>query len=299
MILDYFKLASKNLRSRKLRSWLTMLGIFIGIAAVVSLISLGQGLQNAITEQFQKIGSDKIILESKGVIGPPGSGTASNKLTEKDIEVVKNVKGVDSVASMIFKTAKIEFKDEIKFNFIIGMPSHDSEQVRLLEENQNIEIASGRDLKNSDKYKAIVGINYPLKKVFSKEVGLRDKIIIENQEFEVIGTLKRIGNPFDDLQQFLDFFSVLSFISLIILYFLPEQIFITWFKFARIYIPIALVLAVGGGATSNGSDLFNTDAEFFTTFFSVIFVVISIVLIIRAHRRLKRQAKTPPSIVGG
>ena len=108
-----------------------------------------------------------------------------------------------------------------------------------------------------------------------------------------------IGNPFDDLQQFLDFFSVLSFISLIILYFLPEQIFITWFKFARIYIPIALVLAVGGGATSNGSDLFNTDAEFFTTFFSVIFVVISIVLIIRAHRRLKRQAKTPPSIVGG
>ena len=120
------------------------------------------------------------------------------KLTEKDIEVVKNVKGVDSVASMIFKTAKIEFKDEIKFNFIIGMPSHDSEQVRLLEENQNIEIASGRDLKNSDKYKAIVGINYPLKKVFSKEVGLRDKIIIENQEFEVIGTLKRIGNPFDD-----------------------------------------------------------------------------------------------------
>ena len=108
-----------------------------------------------------------------------------------------------------------------------------------------------------------------------------------------------IGNPFDDLQQFLDFFSVLSFISLIILYFLPEQIFITWFKFARIYIPIALVLAVGGGATSNGSDLFNTDAEFFTTFFSVIFVVISIILIIRAHCRLKRQAKTPPSIVGG
>ena len=198
MIRDYFSFGISNLKKRKMRTWLTMLGIFIGIAAVVSLISLGQGLQNAITEQFQKIGSDKIILESKGVIGPPGSGTASNKLTEKDIEVVKNVKGVDSVASMIFKTAKIEFKDEIKFNFIIGMPSHDSEQVRLLEENQNIEIASGRDLKNSDKYKAIVGINYPLKKVFSKEVGLRDKIIIENQEFEVIGTLKRIGNPFDD-----------------------------------------------------------------------------------------------------
>src|SRR3989338_645604 len=103
----------------------------------------------------------------------------------------------------------------------------------------------------------------------------------------------------DDMFQFFGFFSVILFIVSIILYFLPEQIFITWFKFARIYIPIALVLAVGGGATSNGSDLFNTDAEFFTTFFSVIFVVISIILIIRAHRRLKRHAKTQPSIVGG
>ena len=103
----------------------------------------------------------------------------------------------------------------------------------------------------------------------------------------------------DDMFQFFGFFSVILFIVSIILYFLPEQIFITWFKFARIYIPIALVLAVGGGATSNGSDLFNTDAEFFTMFFSVIFVITSMVLIIRAHRRLKRQAKTPPSIVGG
>ena len=104
---------------------------------------------------------------------------------------------------------------------------------------------------------------------------------------------------FDDLQQFLGLFSIISFIVLVILYFLLEQVFISWFKFARIYIPIALVLAVGGGATSNGSDLFNTDAEFFTTFFSVIFVVISIVLIIRAHRRLKRQAKAGSLASGG
>ena len=44
MILDYLGLIYSGLRNRKLRSWLTMLGIFIGIAAVVSLVSLGQGL---------------------------------------------------------------------------------------------------------------------------------------------------------------------------------------------------------------------------------------------------------------
>ena len=52
MIKYFFLLALNNLRRRKLRSWLTIIGIFIGIAAVVSLISLGEGLQEAIDEQF-------------------------------------------------------------------------------------------------------------------------------------------------------------------------------------------------------------------------------------------------------
>jgi len=52
---DYFSISINNLRRRKLRSWLTMVGIFIGIAAVVALISLGQGLQNAIKSEFERL----------------------------------------------------------------------------------------------------------------------------------------------------------------------------------------------------------------------------------------------------
>jgi len=58
MISDFFKLSLNSLRRRRLRSWLTMLGIFIGIAAVVSLISLGNGLQTAIIGQFATLGTD-------------------------------------------------------------------------------------------------------------------------------------------------------------------------------------------------------------------------------------------------
>ena len=81
MISDYFKLSLNNLKQRGLRSWLTMLGIFIGIAAVVSLISLGQGLQSAINEQFETLGADKItITAGSGFSGPPGSGFSTAKL---------------------------------------------------------------------------------------------------------------------------------------------------------------------------------------------------------------------------
>ena len=50
MIRDYFNISWKQVRSRKVRSWLTLIGIFIGIAAIVSLITLGQGLKEAISQ---------------------------------------------------------------------------------------------------------------------------------------------------------------------------------------------------------------------------------------------------------
>ena len=66
MIIDYFNFALSGIRHRKLRSWLTMIGIFIGITAVVALISIGQGMQAAIDDQFKKIGSNRIIVSPGG-----------------------------------------------------------------------------------------------------------------------------------------------------------------------------------------------------------------------------------------
>src|SRR3972149_3157110 len=92
MLKDYFFLALGNLRHRGLRSWLTILGIFIGIAAVVSLISLGQGLQNFIGIQFEQMGGDTIIIQPK-TIGPPGSATNKELLLSKeDLELIRKQK---------------------------------------------------------------------------------------------------------------------------------------------------------------------------------------------------------------
>ncbi len=69
MFRDAAALAYSTLKQGKLRTWLTMMGIFIGIASVVALISLGQGLQAAITDQFAKTGTDKLIIQTKGSFG--------------------------------------------------------------------------------------------------------------------------------------------------------------------------------------------------------------------------------------
>ena len=198
---DYFSLVFNNLRRRKLRAWLTMIGIFIGIAAVVALISLGQGLQNAIEDQFQQFGPDRIIIQERGLQGPPGSGTSqSTKLTSKDLEVVKKVNGVAGAAGILVKTAKIEHNNEIKFVFIYGLPQNKDEKEIV----SFFSVEKGNDLKQGDSNKAVVGVRYAEGKVFSKKVNIGDKINIEGKNFKIVGELERIGNPFDDSSIIID-----------------------------------------------------------------------------------------------
>lgn len=192
---DYFSLAVNNLRRRKLRAWLTMIGIFIGIAAVVALISLGQGLEAAITAQFEQFGSDRIIIQERGLQGPPGSGTSqATKLTSKDVDVIKKVNGVEGAAGIIVKTGKVEHDDEIKFVFVYGLPQNKDEKEIV----SFFDVERGNDLKKENGNKAIVGVRYAEGKVFSEKVDIGDKINIEGKDFKIVGEFERIGNPFDD-----------------------------------------------------------------------------------------------------
>lgn len=59
---DSFKLSLNNILHRKLRAWLTLLGIIIGVAAVVSIISIGEGAQSNLTENLSDFGADIITI---------------------------------------------------------------------------------------------------------------------------------------------------------------------------------------------------------------------------------------------
>src|SRR3989344_6641015 len=94
---DHFTLAYKNLRRRGIRSWLTLIGIFIGIATVVSLISLGGGLKTAILSPFGVSSTEVIEVQAGGLnsFGPPGSGVI-NPLTIEDVEAIERLNSVDA-----------------------------------------------------------------------------------------------------------------------------------------------------------------------------------------------------------
>jgi len=196
MLKDYFTLAYKSAKRRKLRSWLTMLGIFIGIAAVVGLISLSQGLQQAIQEQFVKLGTDKLMIQAAGSgFGPPGTAVVK-ALTKSDKERIGKVKGVDLAVGRLLRIAKLEFKDEVKFTYVASIPDDSKERFLLIESN-NYQVGMGRLLESNDKYKVLLGDDFA-DNFFEKPLELRNKLKIQGQDFEVIGILKKSGNPQQD-----------------------------------------------------------------------------------------------------
>lgn len=171
-----------------------MIGIFIGIAAVVGLISLGQGLQGAIEEQFEQLGSDTIIITPKGM-GPPGSAIDSLKLTSKDLEMIENIKGVQYASGILIKQGQAVYKEEAGIGYGVGITEIDFERMVEL---QGLEIIGGRGLKDTDKFKVVVGYSHIYGDIWEKAIKIGSNIKIEGHEFEVMGVISKIGNPMDD-----------------------------------------------------------------------------------------------------
>lgn len=199
---DLIFLSLNNIRRRKLRSLLAIVGIFIGISAVVSLISLSQGLSESVSEEFKKIGTDKILVTSGSGFGP--SPALQQKLTNHDLEIIKNTKGVEIAAGVITRLINVKFKEKTSTVPFHGL-SLEKDELKLIEEIENLEFVKGHQLKKSNNNKAIIGYRlWNENTFFGKKLKLNDKIEIEGKKFEVVGLLKKIGSPFEDAHVYLD-----------------------------------------------------------------------------------------------
>ncbi len=194
MIKDYFVIPWKEIKRRKIRSWLTLIGVFIGIAAIVSLITLGQGLENAIDKQFQSLGKDKLFVLPKGGVWGMGS---SNLLTEDDLEIIQSNSGVKLATGLNQGFARFEFNDLIHYGFVSGI-STDPDERSLVWDAQTYGLQEGRLPRKGDKYKVLLGYDHTQTNLFEKRVELGNKITIHGKELKVIGFLEKIGSPPDD-----------------------------------------------------------------------------------------------------
>jgi putative ABC transport system permease protein len=186
-------LATRSLWRNKARSSLTMLGIIIGVSAVILLISVGQGLQNYITGQFESLGTNQVyIIAGAGLEGfgqgPPNF--AGSKLTLKHVdEIAKLGSPIKTAAADSDIPAPVKYKGESKVTTVAGISS---EWVKMV----NIEIANGRTLSKSDVDLArnitILGQTI-VEDFFGKSNPVGQYISIGDEKFKVVGVIEEIG----------------------------------------------------------------------------------------------------------
>ena len=91
LIKQSFKMSLQNIKANKMRSFLTMLGIVIGVASVIGLITIVQGVTNSVLDQFSSLGAGTLTLNANGTALKQG-------LTENDLDRLRAVDGVDGIA---------------------------------------------------------------------------------------------------------------------------------------------------------------------------------------------------------
>src|SRR5512140_394710 len=96
--------ALESLNSNKMRSGLTILGIVIGVAAVIAMLAVGQGAQNSITGSINGIGTNILFVFSGNQVGPPGRNQNASKivrpLTMDDSQALNDAFAAPSIAAV-------------------------------------------------------------------------------------------------------------------------------------------------------------------------------------------------------
>jgi len=193
-ILESVRLAMRGLSANKMRSVLTMLGIIIGVGAVIALLSIGQGAQKAITAQIQDIGSNLIFVFPGSLTqggASFGAGTLAS-LTLEDAEATAdsfNCPDVAAVAPQISRSAQIIYRSRNTNASVIGT-TPEYLFVRKLSEAQGT-FFNAQESASSARV-AVLGSGLA-QDLFDVESPVGQTIRINRVPFRIIGVLQERG----------------------------------------------------------------------------------------------------------
>ncbi|MFA6328552.1 MAG: ABC transporter permease [Candidatus Micrarchaeia archaeon] len=201
--LELLELAMNSLRYRSLRSWLAVLGIVIGVASIVSLISISTGMNQNIQKSLSGLGANIITITAggsrAGSMGfgggaPPGAPGATTSTTEKKITfneaaTLKLVSGVKAVDARVQGNGKVSFKNKNTTATIIGV------EPSAFPESSVTSIAMGRTLGTGDLTSVVIGYSVMFD-TFNDSNILNKQIKINGEPFRVVGVLNKSSTTF-------------------------------------------------------------------------------------------------------
>ncbi|MCG7509209.1 ABC transporter permease [Mesorhizobium retamae] len=124
MIWETIRLALRSVRRNALRSFLTLLGIVIGVAAVIAMLTIGSGTTQKVKADISKLGSNLLVVRSGRFNGPRSSDTVARPLEEKDAEALsRQLSGARAIAPAAQKQVRAVFGTESLVTGVTGTES--------------------------------------------------------------------------------------------------------------------------------------------------------------------------------
>ena len=188
MLLNTLLLALRSIRRNLMRSFLTTLGIVIGVAAVITMVTLGNGATRSVSDQISSMGSNLLMLRPGQRFGP-GSESASNfKLS--DVEAIRHQIGALQAVAPVASKAVTTVYQANNWSTVVTGTSNDYFHAA------NWEIAAGRSFSETEERagKAVCVIGETVRdKLFGRQNPVGSEIRIKQFACEVIGLLKAKG----------------------------------------------------------------------------------------------------------
>ncbi len=179
----------------KLRSWLTIIGIVIGVAAVIAIVSLGEGMQQSINQQLGGLGGDILTLTagaSKGIniIGMRGGGKYYSTqatddeatITKKDVQVLKGIPDISLIDTNIRGSVTASYLGKTGSVTLYGVDQKVWSKITLLE------IKEGRMLDSADQNVVVVGGRLA-STYFDRPLGINNMITVGTSAYRIVGIL--------------------------------------------------------------------------------------------------------------
>jgi len=190
-LLEAITMALRDLGRMKLRSFLTMLGVIIGVFAVISLVNLGEGLKGFVYEQIMGLGTGPTYMEIHAGKKGQAIGAVAAKLTYQDaLAISQKCPSVKLVDARALRPGKIEYRNKsYSVPFIMG-------EGPALVEMMNWGVSEGRFISELDvasRRKVCVLGKKIVKKLFGEFSPVGEKVKIEGATFIVIGVLQEKG----------------------------------------------------------------------------------------------------------
>ena len=177
----------ESLLAKKTRTFLSMLGIIIGVATVIAVFAVGKGAQESVNSQFQNLSANSILIMPNR-----GRGfTSSSKLSAADAQLLLSADHIASAAGAIQGNASVSYGSTDKSYGIVGA---DQNFISL----SNLTIESGRGIDETDisgkTQVAVIGSTVVSDLFAGSNNVIGETITVGGKKIEVVGVLKKLGS---------------------------------------------------------------------------------------------------------